>query len=396
MQAQMEGNSSQLHVAVVSSILHPKYGGPATVVDALEKSLSTRFKVSTWGRIGKNEDQLQLRYPEGNFFHAAPPHRWSYCSGLYSALLNADPPPDVIHAHMLWDYSTFAAWRVAKERAIPFVITPHGTLNESWRRNGLHKNLYNRVILRRMFPDVTCIHALNEYEKQCLLAYGVSCPVQVIPNGIERRMLQIRRDVDTVEKVYPDLKGKKRALFMGRLWPEKGVDLLIAAWADIAGSHKDWVLILAGHDYRGYEPTLRKAVQKAGLQRSVKLVGMIEGSTKEAFLAGSDIFVLPSRSEGFSMSILEALGAGLPVIYTIECNCPEVSKTGAGIEIENNLASLRRALHFLLSSTESDRISMGAKGRRLVSERYTWETISLSFEGLYRSLVQKRVLRQLI
>ena len=241
-----------------------------------------------------------------------------------------------------------------------------------------------------MLSDVSCIHALNEREKQCLLSYGVGCPIQVIPSGIERWMRNVPRNTEAVETVYPDLKGKKRALFMGRLWPEKGVDLLVSAWADVSKSHKDWVLVLAGPDYRGYESALRNAVRKAGLERTVKLVGMIEGPTKEAFLAGSDVFVLPSRSEGFSMSILEALGAGLPVIYTRECNCPEVSSTGAGIEIENNRGSLTKALNVLLSSTESDRSSMGAKGRRLVSERYTWETISSSFADLYRSLVQER------
>lgn len=391
MSVEMKNNSSPLHIAIVSSILHPRHGGPATVVDALEKNLSAKFEVSTWGRIGIGEDQLRSRYPEGNFFDAKPPHQWFCCRGLYRALLNSDPAPDIIHAHMLWDYSTFAAWRVAKKKAIPFIVTPHGTLNESWRQSGLHKKLYNRIILQRMFSDVSCVHALNEREKQSLLSYGVNCPIRVIPNGVESRILQTQRNQSAVETIYPDLKGKKRILFMGRLWAEKGIDLLVSVWADISKSHKDWVLILAGPDYRGYESTLRNTVQKAGLERTVKLVGMIEGSTKEAFLAGSDVFVLPSRSEGFSMSILEALGAGIPVIYTRECNCPEVSNTGAGIEIECSPSSLRKALKFLLNSTECDRLSMGTKGRRLVSERYTWETISISFASLYHSLVQERM-----
>jgi len=386
----MKNNSSPLHIAIVSSILHLRYGGPATVVDALEKNLSAKFKMSIWGRIGQGEEQLYSRYPAGNFFDAKPPRQWFYCSGLYRALLNSEPAPDIIHAHMLWDYSTFAAWRVAKKKAVPFIVTPHGTINESWRQSGLHKKLYNRIILQRMFSDASCVHALNEREKQSLLSYGVNCPIKIIPNGVESRILQIQRNQGAVETIYPDLKGKKRILFMGRLWPEKGVDLLVSAWADISKSHKDWVLILAGPDYRGYESVLRNTVEKAGLEKTVKLVGTIEGPTKEAFLAGSDVFVLPSRSEGFSMSILEALGSGLPVIYTRQCNFPEVSNTGAGIEIEYNCSSLRKALKKILNSTESERLSMGIRGKHLVSERYTWETISSSFASLYHFLVERK------
>ncbi len=91
------------------------------------------------------------------------------------------------------------------------------------------------------------------------------------------------------------------------------------------------------------------------------------------------------------MSILEALGYGLPVIYTRQCNFPEVSNTGAGIEIEYNCSSLRKALKKILNSTESERLSMGIRGRHLVSERYTWETISSSFATLYHFLVERRV-----
>jgi glycosyltransferase involved in cell wall biosynthesis len=381
-------NFHNTHIAIVSSILHPRYGGPAVVVDALERHLSAEFEVSVWGRIGQNEDQLYLRYPEGNFFKALPPHRWFYCSGLYKALINANPMPDLIHAHMLWDYSTFAAWRVAKKRAIPFVITPHGTLNESWRQSGLHKILYNRIILRRMFSDISCVHALNEREKQSLLSYGVNCPVEVIPNGIDNKILSIPRNPNAAEVIYPDLKGKKRILFMGRLWPEKGVDLLINAWAGLSEFHKDWVLIMAGPGYRGYESTLKNAISKASLEKTILLPGMVEGAKKEALFTGSDVFVLPSYSEGFSMAILEALGFGIPVIYTRQCNFPWVSKASAGIEIDCDYEELKKALEKILKLTDSERSSMGQKGKNLVSRHYTWDVVASSFKNLYRSLIK--------
>jgi len=379
-----------INIAIVSSILHPRYGGPASVVDALERHLLAEFEVSVWGRIGHDEEKLYLRYPKGNFFKAKPPHRWFYCRGLYGALLNADPRPDIIHAHMLWDYPTFAAWRVAKRKAIPFVITPHGALNESWRQSGLHKNLYNRIILRQMFSDASCVHALNEREKHSLLSYGVNCPIEIIPNGIDNKILNIPRSPKAAEVIYPDLKGKKRILFMGRLWSGKGVDLLVNAWAGLSEFHKDWVLIMSGPDYRGYESTLKNAIYKASLEKTILLPGMVEGAEKEALFAGSDVFVLPSYREGFSMAILEALGFGLPVVYTKQCNFPLVSKVSAGIEIDCDYEELKKALARILKLTDTERSAMGQKGKNLVSQHYTWDVVASSFKNLYHSLIKNQ------
>ena len=379
--------TSKKHIAIVSSILHPRYGGPAAVIDALEAHLSAKFRVSIWGRIDKDQQQLYQRYPQGRFFKASWPHKWFYCKGLYKSLLHCNPPPDLIHAHMLWDYSTFAAWRAAKKKNIPLIVTTHGTLNELWRQKGFHKRLYSRTILRRMFSDISCIHALNEKEKDSLLSYGVNCPIEAIPNGIESSILNVPRNQNAVEPFYPELKGKKRVLFMGRLWPEKGVDLLISVWAGLGEFHKDWVLILAGPDYRGYESKLRNIIFKAHLEKNVLLTGIVEGEKKEALLSGSDIFVLPSRSEGFSMSILEALGFSLPVVCTKECNFPQVDAFKAGIETQYKADALKEALQKILNFTDSERSEMGARGRDLVCKKYTWDKAAISYANLYNRLV---------
>jgi glycosyltransferase involved in cell wall biosynthesis len=130
-----------------------------------------------------------------NFFDAKPPHQWFYCSGLYRALLNSEPAPDIIHAHMLWDYSTFAAWRVAKKKAIPFVVTPHGTINESWRQSGLHKKLYNRNCL---FIEHLCHRSKKppQNERYCL---ALSAFYTILPKNMANRVkIFIDRKVDNL------------------------------------------------------------------------------------------------------------------------------------------------------------------------------------------------------
>jgi glycosyltransferase involved in cell wall biosynthesis len=379
----VERQQENLHIAIVSSILHPRYGGPSIVVDALYRHLSSTFHISIWGRNDRDEEHLLNLYPKGRFFRAGWPHKWFYCRGLYESLLRCQPPPDLIHAHMLWDYSTFAASRAAKKKRIPIVVTIHGSLNDLWRQKGFHKNLYRRIVLKRMLSDISCIHALNDKEKDSLLSYGVNCPIEIIPNGIDSRILSVLHNPISAETFYPALKHKRRILFMGRLCPEKGLDLLVAAWAGLRDFHKDWVLILAGPDYRGYESTLRDIISGAHLNKNILLTGMVQGVQKEALLSGSNVFVLPSRSEGFSMSILEALGFALPVVCTEECNFPQVAAVKAGIETQYGVDALGNTLRTVLGLTDSQRFQMGLRGRELVRRQYTWDKVAAAFVDLY-------------
>jgi len=377
-------HQNRLRVSLVCSILHPRYGGPASVVDALERYLSTRADISIWGRVGKGEEEeVRTRYPHSRLFPARFPDRWFGCGGLHRRLLGEASGIDVLHAHMLWDYPTYVTWRVAKKRHIPFVVTPHGMLNDPWRRRGLHKRLYKHLILRRMCRDVSCMQALNERERDALKEFGVKCPIEVIPNGVDPVLLTMTRSRKHLEREFPELKGKRCLLFLGRLWKEKGLDLLLPAWAALREYHRDWTLILAGPDYRGYAAELEQHAKKVG---SVLMVGMVAGSRKNALLAGADVFTLPSRSEGFSMALLEALASGLPAVYSRECNFPDAAQAGAGIETDHQVGALTEGLDRVLSMDDAKRIEMGYAGRKLVAGNYTWDVIADSLMNMYQRI----------
>jgi glycosyltransferase involved in cell wall biosynthesis len=227
------------------------------------------------------------------------------------------------------------------------------------------------------------MQALNEHERTALEEFGVECPIEVIPNGVNPELLAMPRSRETLEREFPDLRGKRSLLFLGRLWKEKGLDLLLSAWDALREFHREWTLVLAGPNYRGYATELEQHAKKVG---SVLMVGMVTGSRKAALLAGSDAFSLPSRGEGFSMALIEALASGIPAIYTMECNFPDAAQAGAGIETDRRVDALAEGLARVLSMDDAKRIEMGCAGRKLVARNYTWDVIAGSLMDLYERI----------
>jgi glycosyltransferase involved in cell wall biosynthesis len=121
-----------------------------------------------------------------------------------------------------------------------------------------------------------------------------------------------------------------------------------------------------------------------GLHRSVTLTGVLEGRDKLAALSAADAFALPSFSEGFSMAILEAMAARLPVLLTPGCNFPEAMHAGAAIEVQPTAADTQRGLRELLSMSDEQRRAMGERGRILVERHYTWTAVAAQMMELYR------------
>ena len=133
-------------------------------------------------------------------------------------------------------------------------------------------------------------------------------PVTVIPNAI------ILTENDSRHKIsdftaYGIKPHHKVILFLARVRPAKGADVLLSAFMKIQKQHKDAILVMAGPDEFGLEETFKKSVKKAGLKNRVVFPGMLMGEKKSEILARADLFCLPSTSEGFSMAIIEALAS---------------------------------------------------------------------------------------
>ena len=205
----------------------------------------------------------------------------------------------------------------------------------------------------------------------------------VVPNGVDPPS-----DIRPGPPAWADLAGQDRKilLFLGRLHPKKGLDNLLGAWRDVraAASARDWVLVIAGWGEEAYQQRLRHIADAHAFGDLLRFVGPQFGHDKAASLACADAFVLPSLSEGLPVAVLEAWSYGLPVLMTDACNLPEGFAAGAALPIGTDRAGIGAGLRRLFALPEAARREMGARGRTLVRERFTWASIAAQMAAVYQ------------
>jgi glycosyltransferase involved in cell wall biosynthesis len=196
-------------------------------------------------------------------------------------------------------------------------------------------------------------------------------------------------DKNTFENTYPQLKGKKVILFLGRIHPKKGLDILAEAFGKIIRKQHNASLLIVGPDSDSYRSKIEKILAREGVLDKAIFTGTLTGNHKLAALSRADIFVLPSHSEGFSMSILEAMGCGLPVVITKQCHFPEVEQMQAGKIIDGDATELSEIIMELLNNPQLCR-KMGKAGQKLVRDKYTWDEVADKMIGVYEEILKKQ------
>lgn len=283
----------------------------------------------------------------------------------------------VVHVHGLWHPALLYAAGVALQFRVPLVISPHGML-DGWalRRKAWKKKIMSGLWQRRLLASASCLRALTEAEAADCCRYVPGTRVEVVPNGVAL-------PPSGVIPYVPDVaKGRRMVTFLGRLHRKKGVAELLSVWPDVAATHQDTVLVLAGPDEGGFV--------RSGLPGRCLWLGAVEADRRWAILAASSLFVLPSHSEGFSVAVLEALASACPVLISEQCNFPEVAATGAGLICHPYTEALGRSLKAALSASRETLQCWGAKGRQLIEEKYTIEAVCSRLTGLYQSLHKDR------
>lgn len=278
---------------------------------------------------------------------------------------------DLVHLHGIWMDNQWAAAQWQTKTGHPVVVSPRGML-DPWalRNSAWKKKLAGMLFANKALREATCIHALCRSEVESIRAYGLSNPVALVPNAVELPVLNQREP-----------SGAERSLlFLGRLHPKKGVAELLKAWPGFNGG---WKLVVAGWDDGGHEAGLRELAVELGVEGQVEFVGATFGEAKERLFRNVDAFVLPSFSEGLPMSVLEAWSYGLPVVMTEFCNLPEGFDAGAAIRVKPNAESIGVGLEMLASMKDQDLSAMGAAGRALVEEKFTWPKVAADMRRVY-------------
>jgi glycosyltransferase involved in cell wall biosynthesis len=288
---------------------------------------------------------------------------------------------DVVHCHEFRTLENLLVTPIAAAMKKPLILSPHGTLTYETGRSGL-KAAWDKLLspsLARRFTHVVGLSEAEVQEAQTLWpSLGATTPFSAIPNGVDPQNYANLKGRAAFRERYK-LGDAPVCLFMGRLHPRKGVDLLIEAFkaANIDGAR----LVIAGPD-----EGMLDLIQPM-LNEQVIYAGYLSGANRLAAFAGADVLALPAVGEGLPMVVLEAMASGLPVIVSPGCNLPEVAEYGAGIQAEAALEPLRDVLHVLLTDSSKRKI-MGSAAQALVNEKFTWDSVALQLEMIYQRVAQ--------
>jgi glycosyltransferase involved in cell wall biosynthesis len=258
------------------------------------------------------------------------------------------------------------------------VYHPQGMF-EPWilRRSRWKKRLVSVLFENRNMAQCRLWRALTNREADQIRQRGFKAPIIVAPNGVRLEDYDSGPSGNGTPLSLPDRAMQKRRLvFMARLHPKKGLDLLAPAWARLKEHHSSWELLIAGPNEDGYQATVETMIRELGVTSATTLVGSVTGYAKQALLKGADLFVLPSYSEGFPLAVLEAMACRVPVVGTDGCNFAELETEGGGWLCNANIDSVHKALRDALQSSDAERMERGRTARKLVERRYTWPGIT--------------------
>jgi len=282
---------------------------------------------------------------------------------------------DVVHIHGLWQVQTRIGGREALRHGVPYVVAAHG-MAEPWalKQKAIKKAVYLRLVERTILRNASCLHALTRPEREHLRRIAPRTPIAWVPNGVALEPLRNLPARSNVERELPRIAGKFTMLFLSRLHVKKGLDMLADALKSSWANKDDWHLLVAGAE-DGAGDDFAARMNALGLRGRFTMVGHVSGESARRMWAAADAFILPSRSEGFSMSVLESLAARVPAVITTACHFPELAVAEGGIVCEPETASIARALDRLKNEmTAGDRAAMAERGRTLVERDYTWKS----------------------
>lgn len=304
-----------------------------------------------------------------------------YSIGLKRRLKESNA--DIFHVHALWNLPMHQTSAYARKINKKYVISVHGMLHP-WaiENKGLKKKIALKLYQHLDLLKANCLHATSFFEAQYIKNQGYKNPIAVIPNGINLSDYPLKNDMVK--------NSKRKVLFLSRIHFQKGIEELISAWSNIpANFRSNWELEIIGSGDSEYINGLINRIEKLNVQEQIKIGEAQYGEAKIQAYHSADLFVLPTYSENFGMVVAEALSCGVPVVTTKGTPWKDLEDYNAGSWIEIGVEPLRKTLEEYLQKESSELESMGRNGRKLVTEKYSIESVGEKFKKLYEWMLNK-------
>jgi glycosyltransferase involved in cell wall biosynthesis len=314
---------------------------------------------------------------------------WEYSRGLHKALKDKAKDFDLIHITSVFLSASALGAHYAKKYGKPYIISPRGSLMKEplQMRKSFIKKMYLALIEKRNLLGASAIHFTAEKEKEEYLETGLDYKsFFVIPNALDPVDLD-RYEKTSFRKNFGISKDRKIILSLGRINWKKGFDTLIPVFAEVLKEDPKCLLVIAGESDQGYKKEVEKLIREHGVGKKVLFAGMLLGEDKAGAFKESDVFVLPTYSENFGMSVVEAMHCGLPSVVSGGLGIGlDIAKSEAGIVVKKDTREFTDAI---LSLLKNPRLSskIGESGRKFVKDKFSPDILAEEFIRQYEKIM---------
>ena len=373
------------------------YGGPSQMVLGLAPALArqdvkvTILTTDSNGDTGQKPLDVTLNSPikqddyEIIYFKCSPFRR--YNAGEY----------DLAHIHALFSPVSSTAAAVCRAKKLPYILRPLGTLDPADLQKKRQLKLFYAALLER--PNINkaaAIHFTSEQEAKVSHRFDVNTKDLVIPLGVKdckdvkMSVSNQCRDIKNNVSKFNIPDNVPKILFMSRIDPKKGLDILIPALEKLLSEGLSFHFVLAGTNPQdpNYEQKIKSQIQASSLNKYTTITGFVTGELKSALLESADLFVLPSYYENFGIAVAEAMVAGIPVVISDQVHiCQDISGSESGWVGKTNIESIADLLREALKYPE-ERQRRGLLARKFALLNYSWDAIAQKIVEAYQDIIQ--------
>ena len=346
------------------------YSVPA-LCESMSKEIDTHFHVTKPSNLVFNPSFKVHQYPINLGLKPILSSK-KFKSGLKNIVKNGD----IIHNHGLWRMPNIYPLSTKKDKDIKIIVSPRGSLSQA----ALSISKYKKYIFSNFFQQNELLkkcdgfHATSIKEKDEIRKLGYKQPIAIIPNGI-----------DMPSRTKSSFNQKKiKYLFLGRIQPIKGLDLLIRTWAKI--DNKNISLDICGYsEDLNYYKSLKDLTNKLNI-KNITFSESVSGESKKQKFIENDIFILPSKSENFGLVVAEAMSYGMPVIVSENTPWQVIEDKECGWIVKLNEQSLLSTINLVKDLNSATLKEMGDRGRLLVENKYSWNKLNTKYYQYYNWL----------
>jgi glycosyltransferase involved in cell wall biosynthesis len=357
-----------LHVIATTD---PESGGPIEALLRISEVLIRDKHEVAVVSLECSEEVAKRRFPFPVIGLGSGTRKYSYNSRLTPWLKENARQFDAVVLHGLWNYSSLGSWRALKGRATPYYIFAHGMMDPWFREHYPLKHVLKQIFWTlaegRVLRDARAVLFTCEEERERARGIFKGHPYreQVVLFGTADPSGSVVAQIEAFNTAFPKLCDRNFLLFLSRVHPKKGCDLLLQAFGESRTKiPEDLDLVIAGPDQVNWVPELKALAKRLEISHRVHWPGMLKGDVKWGAFRKAKALVIPSHQENFGFVVAEAMACSTPVLISDKVNIwREVAAAQAGIVQPDTLEGTRNLIELFLalSPDENERMSLNAR-----------------------------------